>query len=60
MVKMHASNDSKEKYICDDRDVMENLQKIRSMTDEEFEAYAEEQKKKINKIASVQDRSETL
>lgn len=57
---MHAANDSKEKYICDDRDVLENLQKIRSMTDEEFEAYAEEQKKKINKIASVQDRSETL
>lgn len=43
---MSETHDSKDKYICDDRDVMENLQKIRSMSDEEFEAYVEEQKKK--------------
>lgn len=27
------------KYICDDRDVLENLNKIRNMTDDEFEKY---------------------
>lgn len=37
--------DDKDEYICDDRNVLENLQKIRSMTDEEFEAYVEEHKK---------------
>lgn len=37
--------DDKDEYVCDDRDVMEHLQKIRSMTDEEFDAYVEEQKK---------------
>jgi len=26
-------------YICDDRNVLEDAQKIRSMTDEEFETY---------------------
>ena len=28
-------------YICDDRNVLENVQKIRNMTDEEFEKYIE-------------------
>lgn len=45
MVKMYVANDSKDKFICDDRDVMENLQKIRSMTDEEFAAYVAEHEK---------------
>lgn len=26
-------------YICDDRSVLENAQKIRDMTDEEFDKY---------------------
>lgn len=29
----------KESYICDDRNVLENLQKIRDMSDEEFAEY---------------------
>lgn len=33
-------------YICDDRGVLEEVQKIKSMTDEEFEAYMAEQSKK--------------
>ena len=35
-----------EKYVCDDRTVIEELQMIRNMSDEEFEQYAEEQKQR--------------
>lgn len=28
-----------DEYICDDRNVIENLKKVRSMSDEEFEDY---------------------
>lgn len=28
-------------YICDDRNLLEDVKKIRSMTDEEFETYME-------------------
>ena len=31
-------------YICDDRNVLENLQKIKNMTDEEFEIYLKNKK----------------
>lgn len=33
-------------YICDDRNVLEDVQKIRNMTDEEFEKYIESLKEK--------------
>lgn len=36
-------------YICDDRNVLENLQKIKNMTDEEFEKYLKDQKTKLDK-----------
>ena len=39
-------------YICDDRGVWENLQRIRTMTDAEFEAYLEELSKKQNESTS--------
>lgn len=35
-------------YICDDRNVLENVQEIRNMTDEEFEKYLEKEKLKKN------------
>lgn len=35
------------KFICDDRDVLENIIKLRNMTDEEFEEY-------INKMRESQ------
>lgn len=33
-------------YICDDRYTLEEIQKIRSMSDEEFKKYIEELKEK--------------
>ena len=36
-------------FICDDRGVSENIQKIRSMTDEEFERHIAELKKSETK-----------
>lgn len=36
-------------FICDDRGVLENIQKIRSMTDEEFERHIAELKKSETK-----------
>lgn len=36
-------------YICDDRNVLEDLQKVRNMTDEEFEKYIETLKEKEKK-----------
>lgn len=33
-------------FICDDRNVLEDIRRIRSMSDEEFEKYIEEIKKK--------------
>lgn len=36
-------------YICDDRNVLEDLQKVRNMTDEEFEKYIEMLKEKERK-----------
>lgn len=35
-------------YICDDRNVLENAQKIRNMTDEEFEKYIKSLEKENN------------
>lgn len=32
-------------YICDDRNVLESIAKIRSMTDDEFEEYIKELRK---------------
>lgn len=32
------------KYICDDRNVLENLEKIRNMSDEEFKKYVDSEK----------------
>lgn len=32
-------------FICDDRGVLDNIQKIRSMSDEEFEKYIAELKR---------------
>ena len=37
-----------EKYVCDDRTVIEELQMIRNMSDEEFEQYAEEHLMAVN------------
>ena len=37
-------------YICDDRNVLENLRKIRNMTDAEFEEYVKKEKEKQKKI----------
>ena len=37
------------KYICDDRNVYENTQKIRSMTDKEWEDYVKQCKKETKK-----------
>lgn len=39
---------NKNEYICDDRGVWENIQKVKSMTDEEFEKYIEGTKEKEN------------
>lgn len=36
-------------YICDDRNVLEDLQKVRNMTDEKFEKYIEMLKEKERK-----------
>lgn len=36
-------------YICDDRNMLENAQKIRSMTDEEFDDYIKSLDKEQNK-----------
>ncbi len=35
-------------YICDDRNMFENAQTIRNMTDEEYEQYITELKEKQN------------
>lgn len=35
-------------YICDDRNLLENAQAIRNMTDEEYERYITELKRKQN------------
>ena len=36
-------------YICDDRNMLENAQKLRSMTDEEFDDYIKSLDKEQNK-----------
>ena len=36
-------------YICNDENVLENIQKIRNMTDEEFEEYVNNEKEKHKK-----------
>lgn len=36
-------------YVCDDRDVLEDLNKIRNMTDEEFEEYIKRLKEEEDK-----------
>lgn len=38
-----------EEYICDDRDVIENIERIRNMTDEEFDEYIRKLKEKEGK-----------
>lgn len=39
-------------YICDDRNILEDAQKIRVMTDEEFETYNEALRKKERSTAT--------
>lgn len=36
-------------YICDDRNVLENVLLIKNMSDEEYEKYIEELREKQNK-----------
>lgn len=43
---MNMAEQYNDDFICDDRGVLENVQKVRSMTDEEFEQYMMELKKK--------------
>lgn len=44
-------------YVCDDRNVLENLQAIRNMTDDEFEEYLiKTEQKKSDKTIYIDDR----